>query len=130
MKLKSVYFIVLVLWTNILIAQSHELKVKIVLEGPYTSNQMIDNLYKQGILPSEQPFNVSPWNYDGNESWTVLPVNTVIDWLLVDLVAINLQSDNTTYDLQERQAALLRGDGQIINTFGGEILNFQFGIPA
>lgn len=125
MKIKYIIVLFLMFAINSLIAQSIDLKIKVFLEGPFIDGKMIDNLRKQELIPQAQPFNVSPWNYDGSESWVNLPSTNVVDWLLIDLVAPGSVSDNPTYDIMDRQAALVRHDGQVISTEGNEILNFQ-----
>ena len=122
---KLLVYLFFTLTANFIYTQSIDLRIKYILEGPYVDNQMIGNLHKQGILPSEQPFNISPWNYNGNESWIFLPINNVIDWVLVDLVSFGNDTLNNSFELIDRKALLLRGDGQIVDVYGSDILTFQ-----
>jgi len=58
------------------------------LEGTYDVNtdQMSSTLFQKQLIPSNQPYNQSPWNYFGTESIGVSSSNTV-DWVLVSFRA-------------------------------------------
>ena len=36
------------------------------------------------LIPKQQPYNIPPWNYDGNETVVAIPPN-IVDWVLVTL---------------------------------------------
>ncbi|MEZ4684828.1 MAG: hypothetical protein R3B47_01770 [Bacteroidia bacterium] len=57
-----------------------------LLEGAFepTSGQMRNSLNTQGIIPTAQPFNIAPWNYSGTEAVTIMPHDSVVDWVLVE----------------------------------------------
>lgn len=83
------------------------------LEGPWdeSANKMSTLLWQFGILPSGQPFNTAPWNYNGTEGtgWSNsdYPVNTV-DWVLV-----SLRSSILANDVLDKAAGILLEDGTI-----------------
>ena len=59
-------------------------RVKAFLEGPFNGIDM--NSYPDySVFPLTQPFNNSPWNYDGLENLTTIPNNSVVDWVLIEL---------------------------------------------
>ncbi|HVO76334.1 MAG TPA: GDSL-type esterase/lipase family protein, partial [Ignavibacteriaceae bacterium] len=57
---------------------------KIFLQGPYNSGAMNTNLRTLSDFPKAQPYNVSPWNYSGNENVTNVPAD-IVDWVLIQL---------------------------------------------
>ena len=86
---------------------------KALLQGGYNTNGNMDKGLA-GNIPLSQPYNISPWNYGGLESFTVMDTN-VVDWVLLEL-----RSDPFT--MVERKAALLLYDGSIVqynNTLQG-----------
>jgi hypothetical protein len=89
-----------------------DLNVKILLEGPYNGTTMDTNLNFQNLIPSSQPFNVSPWNYAGTE--TISELNSdVVDWILIEL-----RSTPSHSQVVMRKPALLKKDGTIVDLDG------------
>jgi hypothetical protein len=102
-------------------------ELRVILEGPYEEDQglmttMLNDLgYLPGQrpttffgepVPSGQPYNQSPWFYDGDEGVGVserdLYDDTVVDWVLVSLRATELRPSTFW-----RGAGLLHEDGSI-----------------
>ena len=89
---------------NVSVAKCGEFQA--FLQGTYDSINNIMNVGLAGNIPLSQPYNVTPWFYDGTESVSAMDVS-VVDWILVEL-----RSDTeTTF---ERKAALLLDDGSIV----------------
>ena len=113
------------------VAQCVDLNVAAFLEGAYdmTNGKMSTTLNSFGYLPGQtpaglfptptphgQPYNVSPWLYDGDEgdNYGDQPGNTayastVTDWVLISI----RQGDNKPNNEIFKQAALLHDDGSI-----------------
>ncbi len=88
------------------------IRLKVLLEGTYLDNgTMNTQLQYFSLLPTHQPFNRMPWNYNGNESVSEIPAN-MTDWVLVELRASNDMS------LLTQAAGLLLNNGQIVDTDG------------
>ncbi len=92
-------------------------KMKVYLEGSYdnATNLMSSDLLANNLLPLEQPFNATPWNYEGTESVASIsdfPSN-VVDWVLVEA---RDKDDNTV--VVERKAALLLSNGDVVEFDG------------
>ncbi|MFK7947612.1 MAG: DUF1501 domain-containing protein [Saprospiraceae bacterium] len=89
------------------------LQVKVMMEGFYNSNtnEMTTGLMNTG-LSLNQPYNYAPFNYSGTESISS-PPNDMVDWILLEL----RQADDLT-QVVDRQAALLRKDGIIMQLDG------------
>ena len=99
-----------------------DVKSKIFLQGPYNpSNGSMFTLLNQGnYLPSSQPYNVSPWNYNGNESFNPGSNSSVVDWVLVEL-----RNPSTPNQIGTRQAALIKNNGIILDANGNEGVTFN-----
>ncbi len=97
------------------------LNLKVFLEGPYNGTGM--TAMQSGILPLSQPYNDSPWNYNGSESVTAIPPE-VIDWVLVELRDAATPGQATSGTKIGEQAGLLRNDGKILDVDGNEGLTF------
>ncbi|MEZ4685361.1 MAG: hypothetical protein R3B47_04640 [Bacteroidia bacterium] len=93
--------------------------VAIILEGAYQSQngQMRTALNMQQVLPVNQPFNVAPWNYSGTESVTVMPHDSIVDWVLIEV-----RDTANRRNVLERQAAFLLHDGTLVGMNGHALL--------
>lgn len=60
-----------------------DLDISAFLDGPFNGTRMEVDLTSLGLVPTLQPYNVSPWTYPGIEEST-LPSN-MVDWVLVRL---------------------------------------------
>lgn len=97
-------------------------KAKALLSGHMMSNgQMTTLLNSSSLLPLTQPYNNNPWNYDGIEGLSLLPMD-ITDWVLVQLMDAN-------FTVIAQRAALLRNDGNIVDVDGQEGVEF-FDLPA
>ncbi len=90
------------------------IRAKALLEGAYIANNssMHTNLNASGLLPTNQPFNIAPWNYTGTETVTNIPAN-VVDWVLLEV-----RDANNNYNIIERKAALLLNNGDVVDVNG------------
>jgi len=109
---------------------TQNLDLKVFLEGPYQSTTMSTLLNSLGYIPLDQPYNTTPWDYDGIENLEEIPTVDVVDWILYELHdATDANSINETTRI-ERKAALLNNDGQVTDlngislpAFSGTIVN-------
>ncbi len=93
-------------------------KAKVFLEGAYASGGMLSTNLEL-VVPVNQPYNETPWQYVGVEPSVNLPTN-VTDWVLVELRAAN---DVNT--LVATRAAWLRNDGMLVDMDGSEGIGFE-----
>ena len=61
-----------------------KLNIKVLLQGPYSNSSMSNDLNTKGLIPLSQPYNISPWSYNGTEQVSNIPSN-VVDWILIEL---------------------------------------------
>jgi hypothetical protein len=108
---------------SVTVAQAYQTEIKVMLEGPYAEGSMI----QCPAVPLEQPFAVSPWDYDNNEKVTSIPEN-VVDWVLVELRDAPEASSAGSSTTIGRRAAFLLSDGSIVNLDG--ISNPSFNAPV
>lgn len=84
------------------------------------SNRMHTRLNEAGMIPLQQPFNRSPWFYNGSEQvnhYDSIPSN-VVDWILVEIQSTGRgktsSSAYSNHTVIEQQAAWILDDGQIV----------------
>ena len=92
-------------------------KLNVILSGAYNtiSQEMRTTLKQNNLIPVEQPFNRSPWNYEGTES-TITANNIpddVVDWILLEA-----RDAANNFTVIEQKAALLLKDGTVVDANG------------
>lgn len=105
-------------------SQRLEVDFKVFLEGPMDGNSMLANL--GSLIPLQQPYNTSPYNYAGSESLSSIPSN-MVDWILVEVrdnATPNLTGSRATTTLATR-AAILLDNGKIVDLDGVSPLIFE-----
>jgi hypothetical protein len=101
------------------------LNIKLFLQGNYTGSGMSTELNSLGLLPLNQPFNIPPINYNGNESVTSIPNTNVVDWVLLELRDAANALSATSSSIVERKAAFILNNGQIVNLDGTSTIPFS-----
>jgi hypothetical protein len=88
-------------------------KAKIFLQGPFNSGTslMQTTINQNALLPNSQPYNIAPWNYNGNENLGTGPSSVMVDWVLVELRSSPTQ-------IVARRAAILKNSGNLLETDG------------
>jgi len=99
-----------------------QLDSKVFLEGPYdeSSDVIKTTLTNNGLIPLEQPYNVSPWNYSGTEQLVSIPTD-VVDWVLIEWRHAPSPADADLSTYVWRKAALLRNDGSVVDMDGSSL---------
>ncbi len=92
---------------------------KVFLEGPLKNYKMNKDLLEGNKLPLEHPYGNSPWNYEGNESVSVLP-NGIVDWMLVEL-----RTNISANTVAAKRAVLIREDGILTDLDGISLPEFN-----
>ena len=99
-----------------------QLNAKIFLEGPYDvgTDEMLTDLATSGLLPLDQPYGVSPWNYSGSEQVSSIPAN-IVDWILIEWRDATSpgSADNSTWIW--RKVAFIKNDGNIVDLDGSNL---------
>ncbi len=93
--------------------------IKVFLEGPFNGTGMNTNLFDNGQLPVNQPYNVPPWNYNGTETLMVSPGADVVDWVYLEFRRTPYGPESATPETTVyRRAGLLLSDGTITEVDG------------
>lgn len=89
-------------------------QIKLHLAGAFdnATQTMHNNLRSNHLLPMAQPYNIAPWNYNGNEHSSTLD-SKVVDWVLVEL-----RDAANPNNIVGRKAALLYNDGTLHHADG------------
>jgi hypothetical protein len=95
-------------------------KSKLFLQGPFSTNSMLTTLTQSSLLPNSQPYNSPPWNYNGNESFSSGPSATMVDWVLVEL-----RNASNPSQVVARRAAVLKNNGLLLETNATEGIVFS-----
>jgi len=104
-----------------------QLDLTALLEGPYNQGTGLMNtdLNAGNYLPLSQPFNVSPWNYNGTESVTSVTDPTIVDWMLVELRDAATADQAYPSTIIDRKAAFVRNNGQVVDVNGNTVMEFR-----
>jgi hypothetical protein len=98
--------------------QYYEIDLKVFLEGPFFFSQMIPYLNISQQIPLGQPYNISPWNYDGIENVQEIPNGDIVDWLLIEYRNADSAQNATGLAAFGQQAVFLKTDGSIVGLDG------------
>lgn len=101
------------------------LDLKVFLEGAYTFGSQMQTSLNPSLIPLDQPYNSSPWNYTGDESVTSIPNIDIVDWVLVGLRDAATAAGATSATTIAQQAAFLLKDGSIVGLDGASRLIFD-----
>ena len=95
-----------------------DVNIRIFLQSPFNNGLMNTTLRDNGLLPLNQPYNVPPWNYTGNETVVSVP-NGIVDWILLEL-----RRDTSATSIVARRAAFLTGSGNVVDIDGTSNVKF------
>lgn len=99
--------------------------IKAFLEGPCLSNKTMRTTLRQAnLLPTQQPYNTSPWNYTGTENNNLIP-NNAVDWVLIEL-----KNTDFTSVLNGKKACWLLNNGTLQDVDGRAGVNFENVAPG
>ena len=111
-----------------LIYNEPELDLTAFLQGPYAGSNTMSASLNPEFLPLNQPYNVSPWNYSGNELVPAMPNAQVVDWVLVDMRDAASAAAATAATSVRKKAAFLLNDGSVVGMDGSSKLTTPFTI--
>jgi len=100
--------------------------LKVFLEGPTNAFGMSTHL--NSILPLNQPYNTSPWNYSGTETVISIPNSNIVDWVFVEFRDAASASLATSGTMIGGQAAFLLQNGDVVGMDGSSNLIFDLSV--
>ena len=112
-----------------IIPSEYFLDLKVYLEGPFEGNNMNTNLIGLFEFPLAQPYNQSPWNYNGNESIQSIQNPDIVDWILVELRETSGDASSATSESTIwKQACFLLKNGDIVGPDQYNIPSFDLSV--
>jgi hypothetical protein len=108
---------------TMIIASGMNVSLTAMVEGTINGSEMLTPLNLGGYIPTSQPYNMAPWNYNGTESVTDIP-SDVVDWVLIELRDATSAANATSATMIARQAGFLLSDGSIVSMDGTSSLQF------
>ncbi len=105
--------------TNSPMASTFSLSIDITafLEGPFYETNMKTEI-NPAYIPTAQPYNISPWNYEGFENVDSIPNTEIVDWVLLEFRDTTEASLATGQTSIAHRAAFLLSDGSIVDLNG------------
>ena len=82
-------------------------------------------LNSHGLLPLNQPFNIPPLNYNGNESVQVIPDTSIVEWVLIELRDAATAQTATSNTTILQKAAFILSNGQVVDLDGSSNIQFE-----
>ena len=118
-------------WSGPPVQASFTLDLKVFLEGPFNGTDMNTTLNDHNLIPVNQPFNMLPWNYFGDENVPTIPNSDIVDWMMLEL---RETSGDATSALPgtiiDQQAVFLLKTGNIVDIDGFSFPEFDVTISA
>ncbi|MEZ5196853.1 MAG: right-handed parallel beta-helix repeat-containing protein [Bacteroidales bacterium] len=98
-----------------------DLSLQVFLEGPFNGTGMNSNLTD---IPLQQPYNIPPYNYNGEESLATIP-SGMVDWILIEARKADVPANAFATAITDRHAGLLMSDGNVVGLDGVSPLEFH-----
>ncbi len=99
---------------------------KVFLQGPFSGIEMETSLNIGDYIPLDQPFNVSPWDYTGDESVASIPDTDIVDWVLLEIREVQGGSSQATGSTAiASKAVFLKKDGRVVDLDGSSLPEFD-----
>jgi hypothetical protein len=117
-----------VTWNVEVVEHAIQLSLKVFLEGPFDGTDMSSSLNTKGVIPLQQPYSMSPWDYAGTESVVSIPGINNVDWVLVELRDAADAASANSGTMIARQAAFVQKDGAIVGIDGSAVLQFNVAV--
>lgn len=97
---------------------------KVFLEGPYNPSTGLMKKDLSELIPTEHPYDTTPFDYSGAEFLNALP-NNAVDWVIVEARSGTLGSTTGQTTLVEQRAAILLDNGVIVDVDGVSGVGFN-----
>ncbi|MFK7968737.1 MAG: SdrD B-like domain-containing protein [Bacteroidia bacterium] len=97
------------------------------LQGAYdpATGTMRTALQQSQLVPSQQPYGTSPWNYQGTESLSIQD-SSIVDWMLLEI-----RDGQQANVILSKEAVLVHADGAITRPDGSAIeVNLPAGVDS
>ena len=116
-------------WSGPPVQSSFSLDLKVYLEGPFNGTDMNTTLNDHNMIPVNQPFNMPPWNYFGDETVVTIPNSDIVDWMLIELRETSGDAASATSStIIAQKAVFLLKNGDIADIDGFSFPEFDVNI--
>lgn len=104
----------------------YTMNITAFLRGAWNGTTMNTTLNSAGVIPLNQPYNITPFNYTGTESVASIPAN-VVDWVLIEhrKPTSGLPADALVATISGRKAGFLLNNGTVVDLDGVTPINVQ-----
>jgi len=104
----------------------YTMNITAFLRGAWNGTTMNTTLNTAGVIPLNQPYNISPFNYTGTESVASIPAN-VVDWVLIEhrKPTSGLPADALVATISGRKAGFLLNNGTVVDLDGVTPISVQ-----
>lgn len=101
------------------------LRSRVLLQGAYQADSglMQATLHNLALLPTNQPYSVTPFNYAGSETYSSLVANATGADAMVDWVLLELRDAGNA--ILAQRAVILQRDGDLVDPNSGSV-NLHF----
>ncbi|MCD4729835.1 MAG: hypothetical protein K8R74_04490, partial [Bacteroidales bacterium] len=83
------------------------------------------------LIPVNQPFNMPPWNYFGDENAPIIPNADIVDWMLLELRETTGDAASATSSaIIDQRAVFLLKNGDIVDIDGFSLPESEINISA
>lgn len=105
---------------------NYTMNVTAFLRGAWNGSSMNTTMNTAGIIPTNQPYNITPFSYAGTESVGSIPAN-VVDWVLIEhrKPASGLPEDALAATITGRKAGFLLNNGTVVDLDGVTPISVQ-----
>ena len=118
-------------WSGPPIQASFSLDLKVFLEGPFNNSEMNTTLNDHNLIPVNQPFNIPPWNYFGDETVPLIPNIDIVDWMLLELRETTGDvASATSSTIISQKAIFLLNSGDVVDIDGFNFPEFDISLTA
>ncbi|MCD4696419.1 MAG: lamin tail domain-containing protein, partial [Bacteroidales bacterium] len=107
-----------------------DVNLTVFLEGPFDAGGMNTDLIALTDYPLSQPFNTTPWNYNGMETVGSIPNPNIVDWVLVELRDASSALNATQATIIATQAGFLLNNGTIVSLDGSSPMFFDQAVSS
>ncbi len=110
---------------DVSLAPASSFDLKVFLQGPFNGTDMNATL-NPDYIPTVQPYQSAPWNYNGSENVSSIPNANIVDWILVELrETAGSAPTATSGTVIGRRTGFLLKNGTITDIDGASPLRFS-----
>lgn len=103
-----------IIYQRVVTGEEKILDIRVLLEGAYNIVNESMRTDLNAFLPSNQPYDVAPWSYPGNEEASSFHPD-VVDWVLVEFIDAKTAQEAISKNSFLKKALLVTKNGNLLN---------------